>query len=125
MLSVGILDWRLEQFLSLYEKLIQQDDLLIGSLGVKSVCIEIRCLNIRIQTDLTPIFLVPRTFPMLLIRLHDVDQKLSAIMAILVVLLRSEASVAVVFMEALKGVVVKKIIKTHSNMAVRQKPLRN
>ena len=55
MLSVGILDWRLEQFLSLYEKLIQQDDLLIGSLGVKSVCIEIRCLNIRIQTDLTPI----------------------------------------------------------------------
>jgi hypothetical protein len=30
MLSVGIPDWRLDRFPSLYEKLIQQDDLLIG-----------------------------------------------------------------------------------------------
>jgi hypothetical protein len=53
---------------------------------------------------------------MLLIMLHDVELKLSAIMAVRVVLLRSEASTAVVFMEALRGAEVKKIIKTHSSM---------
>ena len=57
---------------------------------------------------------------MLLIRLHDVDQKLSAIMAVRVALLQSEVSRAAVFMEAPKGAEVEKIIKMHSSMAIQQ-----
>ena len=48
---------------------------------------------------------------MLLIGLHDVEQELSAIMAVPVVLPRLKVGIAAEFMGVLKVVAVKKIIK--------------